>query len=57
MALLAGDRAVETVKAVDASVLPFFRAAATKLLEVRGRGHAGCANRGPVLRSCVWEWP
>ncbi|KAL4859742.1 DEAD-box ATP-dependent RNA helicase 7 [Chlorella vulgaris] len=36
MALLAGDRAVETVKAVDASVLPFFRAAATKLLESVG---------------------
>ena len=32
---VAGERALESVTAVDASVLPFFRAAAQKLLEVR----------------------
>lgn len=31
---VAGERALESVTAVDASVLPFFRAAAQKLLEV-----------------------
>lgn len=33
---VAGERALESVTAVDASVLPFFRAAAQKLLEVCG---------------------
>lgn len=36
MAQLAGERAVEAVAAVDPSVLPFFRAAAAKLLESVG---------------------
>ncbi|EFN57631.1 hypothetical protein CHLNCDRAFT_20835, partial [Chlorella variabilis] len=36
MAQLAGERALEAVQAVDVSVLPFFRAAAQKLLESVG---------------------
>lgn len=40
---VAGERALESVTAVDASVLPFFRAAAQKLLEVRG------------LTACWWR--
>lgn len=36
MAQVAGERALEAVAAVDASVLPFFRAAAARLLESVG---------------------
>ena len=50
MATVAGDRAVEAVQAVDASVLPFFRAAAKRLLEVRVLWVGRCVGG----RVCEW---
>lgn len=44
MASVAAERAVSAVQEVDASVLPIFRGAAAKLLEVGGWVHGCCCS-------------
>lgn len=56
MAQVAGERALESVTAVDASVLPFFRAAAQKLLEVRQMGGARLAGLQGAAGHLVLTW-